>query len=237
MIGKNTTDIEPIADPAKAPLSQDAIITAAMNLADEHGIDAVTMRRLAQELGVQAMSLYHHIESREAILDGLVERAFEEIELPAEDVQWRAAMTLRARSAREALLRHPWAVPLLDSRSDPGPATLQHHNAVLGHLRRGGFTVAEAAQAFAVLDAYIYGFVVQERALPLQPEALTGEQTTHLLAQLQGAYPNLAEVVREHISTDGFSQQQTFEAGLDLILGGLERRRAGDGPRSTGGRE
>lgn len=226
---------EPVTSATKEPLSHAAIITAAMHLADEHGIDAVTMRRLASDLGVQAMSLYHHVESREAILDGLVERAFAEIELPPQGVPWREAMTRRAKSARAALLRHPWAVPLLDSRSEPGPATLRHHDAVLGYLRAGGFSVAQTVQAFAVMDAYIYGFVVQERAMPLQPEDLSTEQAAHMREQLGSTYPNLAEVLSDQIATGIFSQQQTFDAGLGLLLDGFARQRDVE-PGTSGGK-
>lgn len=108
------------------------------------------------------MSLYHHVANKEAILDGMVDVVFGEIELPSADVDWRSAMRQRALSAREALTRHPWAIGLMDSRTSPGPETLRHHDAVIGSLRAGGFSIAGTVHAFSVLDSYVYGFVLQE---------------------------------------------------------------------------
>ena len=126
------------------------------------------MRKLAQELGVEAMSLYHHVANKDDILDGIVDVVFSEIDLPTNDIDWRAAMRQRAISARQALRRHPWATGLMESRSTPGPATLRHHDAVLGILRNAGFSIELAAHAFSVLDSYVYGFALQESSLPFQ---------------------------------------------------------------------
>lgn len=207
---------------AKEPLTRDAIVTAAVQLADERGLDAVSMRLVAQSLGVQAMSLYHHLPGREALLDGMVDVVFREIELPAQATPWRKGMRERALSARKALLRHPWAVALMDSRSQPGPATLRHHDSVLGCLRRGGFTVAGAAHAFSLLDAYVYGFVIQEAALPFKTAQETAEVTGLLREQLGSQYPNLTEMLLAHVTRNEYDYAAEFEFGLDLILDGLE---------------
>ena len=152
---------------SRAPVTPERAFTAAVAMADAEGIGAVTMRRLAQELGVEAMSLYHHVPNKDAILDGMVDLVFAEVELPKDDgTKWTDAMRQRAVSARAALKRHPWAISIMDSRSSPGAATLRHHDAVIGACRRAGFSVAMAAHAFSMLDSYIYGFVLQEVNLP-----------------------------------------------------------------------
>jgi AcrR family transcriptional regulator len=208
----------------RAPLARDVIVATALRLADEHGIESLSMRRLADALGVQAMSLYHHVENREALVDAMVDEVFSQIELPRAGAAWRTALEARTRSARQVLLRHRWATPLMDSRSQPGPATLGHHDAVLGCLRGGGFSVAGAAHAFAVLDAYLYGFLLQEKALPFQTpdekEALTAS-----LRELMGTtYPHLSEMLIDHVATSGYAYEDEFELGMRLILDGLEQR-------------
>lgn len=207
----------------RAPLTRASIIEAGVRLADEGGLEAVSMRRLAEGLGVQAMSLYHHLAGREALLDGMVDAVFEEIEPPAPGAPWRAAMRERARSARAALLRHPWAVALMDSRSAPGPNTLRHHDAVLGCLRRGGFTVAGAAHAFSLLDSYIYGFVLQELAVPFQTADETNEMAREMQELMGQEYPHLTEMLLEHVSKPAYTYADEFERGLELILDGLSR--------------
>lgn len=136
----------------RAPLTRERILRAAIDFADREGIAALTMRKLADGLGVEAMSLYHHLPNKEAILDGMVDIAFSEITVPQE-VGWKEAMRLRAHSAREVLLRHRWAIGLLESRTNPGQETLRHHDAVLGVLHRAGFSTELAAHAFSALDA------------------------------------------------------------------------------------
>ena len=214
--------LEPQLTPVRPPLTPDTVFAAAVTLADEHGLEAVTMRRLAQTLGVQAMSLYHHVPGRDALLDGMVEHVFAEIEPPALTAPWRQAMKRRAASAREALLRHPWAIALLDSRTQPGHVTLRHHDAVLGCLRHAGFSVVDAGHAFALLDAFIYGFVMQENALPFETPAETQEMASAMLAGLEDHYSYLAEVLKEQIMTGAHSFPSEFEFGLALLLDGLE---------------
>lgn len=159
------TQTDPSAEP-RIPLTRQRVLRAAVALADRGGVGSLTMRKLAQDLGVEAMSLYHHVANKDDILDGIVDVVFSEIDLPSGEADWKAAMRQRAISAREALLRHPWATGLMESRSTPGPATLRHHDAVLGILRNAGFSIEMAAHAFSVLDSYIYGFALQETNLP-----------------------------------------------------------------------
>src|SRR5438552_11601113 len=133
-----------------------------MALADKDGIDSFSMRKLGDKLGVEAMSLYNHVANKDDILDGIIDLVFGEISLPPAGPHWKSAMRERAISAREALLRHPWATSLMQSRTKPGPATLRHHDSVLGSLRGAGFTVVMAAHAFSVIDGYVYGFALQQ---------------------------------------------------------------------------
>lgn len=201
------------------------MLAAAVTLADVAGIESLTMRRLGQELGVEAMSLYNHVEDKDDILDGMVDLVFGEIEVPGGATDWKAAMRLRAISAHEALLRHPWATSLMQSRTKPGPATLRHHNSVLGSLRGAGFSVVMAAHAFSVIDGYVYGFALQQINIPLQsPEQVT-EVGEDILRQLRGGFPHLAEMITDHAMKPGYDYADEFEFGLDLILDGLERLR------------
>jgi AcrR family transcriptional regulator len=208
----------------RAPLSRERVLTAAVSLADAGGIEALTMRRLGQELGVEAMSLYRHVANKDDLLDGMVDAVFGEIELPFADTDWRTAMRERAISVRAALTRHPWATPLMQSRSTPGPATLQHHDAVIGTLRAAGFPIALVAHAFSALDSYIYGFALQQRSLPFETEEETAELAASIMAQFPaGRYPHLVELTVEHVLQPGYDYGEEFALGLDLILDGLER--------------
>ena len=218
-----TTDA---ADPAerRLPLSRDRVLRAAVSLADSHGIGALTMRRLGQALGVEAMSLYKHVRNKDDILDGVVELVLAEVDLPEPGEAWKPAMRRRATSARAVFARHPWATTLVQSRATPGPATLRYYDAVVGSLRAGGFPVALAAHAFAVLDSYVYGFAVQERSLPMQAPGELAEVTEDILASFPAAqFPHLAEMAVEHILQPGYDYADEFGWGLELILDALER--------------
>jgi AcrR family transcriptional regulator len=197
-------------------------------VADASGIAALTMRSLASELGVKPMSLYHYVASKDEILDGIVDLVFSEIGLPAADGDWRAQMRRRANSARLALRRHPWAIGLMESRANPGPATLRHHDATLGTLRTAGFSVAMTAHAYALLDSYIYGFALQEAALPFRAETVT-EATEAIMRQFAGEYPYLTEIATERILQPGYDFGDEFEIGLTVILDALTRSIPGDG--------
>jgi AcrR family transcriptional regulator len=210
------------------PLSRQRVLDAAVALADQDGVGALSMRKLAQELGVEAMSLYHHVAGKDAILDGIVDVVFGEIELPSGDGGWKAAMRRRAVSARAALRRHPWATALMESRTTPGPANLRHHDAVLGVLRNAGFSVALAAHAYSLLDAYIYGFALQESSLPFETPEETAEVAESIMAGYPAdAFPYLTEMAVEHVLQPGYDYGNEYQFGLELILDGLERALAG----------
>jgi AcrR family transcriptional regulator len=217
-------------DPRRAPLTRERVLAAAIDLADRDGIASLSMRKLAQELGVEAMSLYHHVANKDAILDGLIDLVFGEIDLPMGEADWKAAMRRRAISAREVLRRHPWATGLMESRSTPGPATLRHHDAVLGILRNAGFPLELAAHAYSLLDSYIYGFALQETSLPFNTPEETAEVAQAMMAEFPAdAYPHLTEIAVEHVLQPGYSYASEYLFGLDLILDGLERLAAGEG--------
>ena len=214
---------KPAAKP-RAPLSRERVLRAAIALADDSGLQSLTMRKLGQALGVEAMSLYNHVASKVDLLDGMIDIVFSEIELPSREDGWRAAMRQRAISVRRVLSRHRWAIGLMESRSSPGPATLRHHDAVIGCLRDAGFSIELAAHAFSVLDSYIYGFALQERSLPFPTPEETAELAQDILAGFPAdKYPHLAELTTQHVLRPGYDYGNEFEFGLDLILDGLER--------------
>ncbi len=210
----------------RAPLSRERVLRAAVAFADQNGIGSLSMRRLGEVLGVEAMSLYNHVANKSELLDAMVDVVFGEIDLPGADTDWRSAMRQRAISARQALSRHRWAIGLMESRTTPGPATLRHHDAVLGTLRAGGFSVELAAHAFSVLDSYIYGFAMQEANLPFDTGEETAELAQAILAQFPAdEYPHLTELTVEHVLQPGYDYGNEYVFGLDLILDGLERAR------------
>jgi len=207
----------------RAALNRQRALDVAVALADAGGIGSITMRGLAQELGVEAMSLYHHVANKDDILDGMVAIVFSEIDLPAANSNWKTAMRRRALSARTALSRHPWAISLMESRTAPGPASLRHHDAVLGCLRHAGFSIEMTAHAYSVLDSYIYGFAHQEANLPLETPERTKEVADAILHQLPAdEYPHLVEFATQHVLKPGYDYGAEFAFGLDLILDGLE---------------
>ncbi|QSB04917.1 TetR/AcrR family transcriptional regulator [Natronoglycomyces albus] len=210
-------------DIPREPLNRDRVLHAAVALADREGIAAVTMRKVGEALGVEAMSLYNHVANKTDLFDGMVDLVFSEIDMPTGE-DWAEAMRRRAHSCRLALARHRWAAALMNHRQEPGPATLRHHDAVLGCLRAGGFSPAMAAHAFALIDSYIYGFAIQEATLPFE----TGEEAAAFAERImdgfpEDEYPHLAELTREHVLRPGYDFSQEFEFGLELILDGLER--------------
>ena len=216
---------------SRAPLTRQRALEVAVAIADAEGIAALTMRRLARELGIEAMSLYHHVANKDDILDGMVDLVFGEIELPGAEAEWKPAMRARARSARAALIRHPWSISIMESRRTPGPATLRHHDAVLGSCRRAGFSVPMAAHAFSLIDSYIYGFVLQEVNLPFDAGDDLEEVVASMLLPFSAEdYPHLVELTTEYILKPGYSYADEFEYGLGRILDSLEaaaRARAG----------
>ena len=182
------------------------------------------MRKLGQAVGVEAMSLYNHVANKDDLLDGMVDLVFAEIELPSEGADWHPAMRDRAVSARKVMGRHRWAIALMESRTSPGPATLRHHDTVIGTLRRAGFPVALAAHAFSAIDAYVYGFALQESSLPFDDAEETAEVAEAILEQFPTEeFPYLAELTVEHVLQPGYDYADEFAFGLDLVLDGLER--------------
>jgi AcrR family transcriptional regulator len=220
----------PMATPTKpatkprAPLSRERVLRAAVALADENGITSLTMRRLGEALGVEAMSLYNHVTNKDDVLDGMIDVVFGEIDLPASATDWKTAMRQRGISARAALTRHRWAIGLMESRTTPGPATLRHHDAVIGTLRNAGFSIELTAHAYSALDSYIYGFAMQEPSLPFDTAQETADVAQAIMARFSpGEYPHLTELTIEHVLQPGYSYANEFEYGLDLILDSLER--------------
>ena len=210
----------------RAPLTRDRVLHAAVALADESGSESLSMRKLGEAVGVEAMSLYHHVANKEDLLDGMIDVVFGEIDLPSRGEDWKTAMRQRAISARRVLSRHGWAIGFMESRSSPGPATLRHHDAVIGCLRDAGLSMELAAHAFSLLDSYIYGFALQERSLPFRtPEEIAEPARDILAAYPADKYPHLAELTTEQVLRPGYDYGNEFEFGLDLILDGLERTR------------
>ncbi|MDQ3464078.1 MAG: TetR/AcrR family transcriptional regulator C-terminal domain-containing protein [Actinomycetota bacterium] len=208
----------------RVPLNRERVLRGAVAVADAAGIGSLTIRSLAQELGVKPMSLYHHVANKDEILDGIVDLVFSEIDLPVPEGEWRSEMKRRAISARRVLKCHPWAIPLLQSRTTPGAATLSHHNAVIGSLRGAGFTVEMTAHAYALLDSYIFGFALSEAALPIDgPETVAEVAESMMLLVLAETYPHLLEFTTEHVLQPGYDFGAEFGYGLGLILDGLER--------------
>jgi len=211
------------ASQQRVPLSRERILRAAIAVADSGGIGALTIRSLAHELGVKPMSVYHYVANKDEILDAIVDIVFSEIELPEVGGEWRAEMHGRADSARLVLREHPWAIALLQSRVNPGPATLRHHNAFIGTLRSAGFSVELSAHAFALIDSYIYGFALSEATLPIHGPDSVADIAGSMLEEFfdPEAYPHLLEFTTEHILRPGYDFGEEFSYGLDLILDGL----------------
>jgi AcrR family transcriptional regulator len=219
--------------PSSAPqprerLNRARVVRAAVGLADARGIESLSMRRLGEELGVEAMSLYTHVAGKDDLLDGMTDAVFAEIQLPGPEEDWRTAMRERAFSARAALTRHPWAISLMQSRTSPGPATLRHHDAVIGALRRGGFSLALTAHAFSAIDSYVYGFALQQAALPFDTAEEAAEVGQVMAARMPADdFPHLTEFTVGHVLQPGYEYGAEFGFGLDLLLDGLGRALAG----------
>lgn len=207
----------------RVPLSATRIVDAAAAVADHGGVAAVSMRSVGRELGVEAMSLYHHVAGKEALLDALTDWVFARIDLPEEGEPWREGVRRHAASARSVLAAHPWSLSLVETRSAPGPAVLRRHDALIGCLRGSGFPVALTSHATSVIDAYIYGFVLTERNLPFDP----GTGASEFAAEIDvpwAEYPHLTELVGDLTREGDYSFSAEFDIGLDIILDALERR-------------
>lgn len=197
-----------------------------MDLADERGIGAVTMRELGRRLGIEAASLYNHVTGKDDVLDALVERAITLIEVPDDDVEWKEAMRRRAVSARTVFARHPWAAGLIDSRARTGATSLAYVDRNLGVLIRAGFSPAMAAKALLIVDSYIYGFERQQSNLDVETNDASTEAAQEIRDAIPaGAFPNAMLVATQYAETP-FDLDSAFEFGLGLILDGLERELA-----------
>jgi AcrR family transcriptional regulator len=202
-------------------LSRERVLQAALEIADAGGIGSLTIRSLAQALGVKPMSVYHHVANKEQILDGIVDIVFSEIDLPSPEGQWREEVRRRAASARAVLRRHPWAIGLLESRTSPGPATMKHHDANIATFRAGGFSIAMTAHAYALVDSFVYGFALQEAALPFDDSNVAEVAAPKMEMFRDGGYPHRVELATEHVLKPGYDFGDEFDFGLDLILDGL----------------
>jgi AcrR family transcriptional regulator len=211
-------------------LSRDRVLGGAVAVADAGGIAALTIRSLASQLGAKPMSVYYHVADKDEILDGIVDIVFSEMELPVVGGDWRAELTRRAHSARRVLRAHPWATPLLESRTHPGPASLRHHDAVLGTLRAAGFSAEMTAHAYALLDAYIYGFALQEASLPFEgPDGVADVAEPIMRLMATGEYPHLVDMAASYYTRPGYDFGDEFDFGLNLVLDALDRAATGEG--------
>lgn len=211
--------------PSKRPgLTRDRITEAALALADASGVDSLSMRALARELGVEAMSLYNHIRNKDDLLDALVETVVGRIDTPGTDSNWQNELRRRAHAMRSVFLAHPWAPPLIVGRINVGPNMLALNNATLGCLHTAGFSYTQADHAMNALDSLIYGFHLLERSLPVEPENYAEAASTYLPAIDAERYPHfcaLGQLVAEG-SYDGINH---MAFGLDLLLHALEAQR------------
>jgi len=211
----------------RAPVSRARVLEAAVGLADREGIDAVSMRRLGQELGIEAMSLYTHIRGKEDLLDGMVDMVVAEIPVDTAGPDWRTTLRRQILAARSVMLRHRWAARIIETRSAPGPATLAYMEAATGMIRDGGFTVDLTHHAMHVLGSRVLGFnqdLFDDSGVP-DPEVVAA-----FAAQMASAYPNIAAIAgaaSHEGGLGGCDDDYEFAFGLDLILDGLERRRSG----------
>lgn len=222
-MGRRTGEME-----SRAPITRDRALVRAIAVADGEGIEAVTMRRLARELGVEAASLYHHVRGKDEILDGLVDMVAAEIELPSRTDGWRPAIGQRAHNTRAVLRRHPWAVALMASRTTPGPATLRLLDAGIACFREGGFSVQASAHAISAVDSYVHGFVLQEVNLPFQNESELAAMTRAIMDEFPSAeFPYLFELTIEHVLQPGYHYGNEFDVGLEVVLDGVHARLVG----------
>lgn len=217
---------------ARPSLTRARVMNAALRLADKGGIEALSMRNLAQALKVEAMSLYNHVAGKEDILDGLVELVAGELEVPRPGRDWRAVMRERAGTAHAVLSRHAWATMLFVSRVNVGPNMLRYVDATLGCLRGAGFSYPLADHAWTALDAYLYGFTLQKRNFPFEPSEYTKAAAGFLPLIPASQFPYLNGLTQE-VSAGRHDGLHPLGFGLELLLEGLERLRK-PGARSPG---
>ena len=212
------------AGATRIPLSRERVLQAALALVDEGGIEALSMRKLAQELGVEAISLYNPVENKDDIVDGMLDLVADEIELPPDGADWKAAIRLKAVSRFAAYRRHPWAAKSWMSSKKVSPERFRHPEAVLRSLREAGFSKDVIYHAYHTLDAYVLGFSLQEANFPYEAKELKAMASQFLREFPVDEYPDLTEHIKHHMDPP-HDDAGAFELGLDLILDGLERLR------------
>ncbi|MGW6423130.1 TetR/AcrR family transcriptional regulator C-terminal domain-containing protein [Nocardia sp. NPDC055053] len=206
----------------RTPLTRERVLRAAIELADQEGLDALSMRRLAKAVGVEAMSLYNHVANKDDLLDGIIDLVVAEIYVPEAGGDWQSELRRRATSAHEVLLRHRWATGLLGSRVNVGPAMLRYIDATLGCLITAGFTYEQADRAWNALDSHIYGFTLQAINFPLDPSEYVSAATQFLPLIPPETHPHMHTLAT--LVIDGtHSGLADFTFGLDLLLDGLNR--------------
>jgi AcrR family transcriptional regulator len=211
----------------RVPLTRELVLQTALRIADQGGLESLSMRKLGQELGVEAMAIYYHFANKDELLDGIVDLVWAEIEVPIAGDEWRRAMRRRAISVHDVLARHRWAIGLMESRRNPGPANLRHHDAVIGNLRAAGFEMALVAHAYSLLDGYIYGYALTKMNLPFDALDDISEMAQSMLEPFpEGEYPNMVAFITEHAMQPGYDFANEFAWGLDVVLDGVERERA-----------
>ena len=230
------TQIDDDAKP-RVPLSRERILHTAVGLADRGGVESASMRKIAQELGVVPMALYKHVSDKDELLDGMVDVVVGEIDPPAPDVDWKTAVRRRILSARRALLHHPWASRLIESRTDPTPTVLRYMDSMIGMFRAGGFSIDLTHHAMHAMGSRLMGFTQElfNDSADADPEV-----EAEMYEAMAEAYPSIYELVLTVTHDDasvvgpGCDDQFEFELALDLQLDGLERlRRSGStGPRA-----
>ena len=213
----------------RTPLTRERVLRTAVALADERGASELSMRNVAKELGVEAMSLYNHVANKNDLLDGMIDLVFSEIEPPSPDGDWKEELRKRALSTRAVLARHRWAIGEMEGRTNHGLSNLRLHNAVLGCLRTAGFSLEMTVHAYSVQDAYVYGFALQESDMSSEtPEDFAAEAQRQMVEyeSVLADFPHLVEVVGGHVAKAGYDYEAEFRFGLDLILDRLEQLRA-----------
>jgi AcrR family transcriptional regulator len=220
-------------DSPRTPLTRERVLRAAISLTDENGIESLSMRKLGHELGVEAMSLYNHVANKDDLVNGIVEMVVSKFALPPDKADWKAALRHTARSVRDVLLRHPWAATLIESRVTASRVRFRYSDAVIGALRRAGFSIELAYRAQLTISSYIYGFTLQEVSWPFDPEERHDVAATLQPRVAADEHPNLTEMMGWIMQTQvpnaaangTRAYESDFEYGLDLILDGLERVR------------
>jgi AcrR family transcriptional regulator len=207
----------------RLPLSRERTLDAALKLADEGGIESLTMRKLGQALGFEAMSLYHHVANKDDVLDGILDLVLGESEPPSPAGDWDAAIRTSAISVHDALRRHTWSCTLLMEPGRIRPARLRYMDLLLGRLREAGFSAETTYSAYHVLDGYIFGFSLWETSYTYAAEEVTNLEAKFAQTITADAYPYLHEHAQQHFSEVLHRGVRAFEFGLDLIVEGLKK--------------